>query len=59
MTFDIDVDNAPTGYIAIKETDGCNGCAFNDTPECNMGKRCCEDERDDHQYVIFKKKEGE
>ena len=51
----IDPNEAPDGFIAAEEIQGCKGCAFlSDRKDCsNIHARCFSYERDDQENVIF------
>ena len=54
----IDKNEAPEGYIAeLAHKPGCHGCAFRHEDVCEWSVSCLADERQDHQYVIFVKKD--
>ncbi|MFA7218978.1 MAG: hypothetical protein WC119_00435 [Synergistaceae bacterium] len=60
-----DKNLAPKGYYAViqskveREESSCSGCAFNVfnvSSSCGPDRPCCQDERPDKQFVIFKKR---
>lgn len=56
-----DKNLAPKGYYAVirkkvKQRDSCRGCAFDGSSVCGLDRPCCQDERPDGKFVIFKKK---
>ncbi len=57
-----DENLAPKGYYAVirkkvkQGENSCRGCAFDGSSICGLDYPCCQDERPDKQFVIFKKK---
>jgi len=49
----INPNEAPEGFVAVEETRGCNGCAFDhDNPRC-LTASCSSTNRTDKTNVIF------
>ena len=52
----IDPNEAPEGYVAVKETFACSGCALTDLDGDCFAAVCAESHRKDGCNVIFIKK---